>query len=222
MARLDTIVPDAFCRTLRRLDALKQHEVLLYRGHIDLLLAALLQECGRPDLMTEPSATPQRIATYSARLAQQRLERLRVSMIGAHLSLINTLITHSAFEAETLASGAGLRHFAHQVGPDTVMMLLDLRLADRLGSMPSASIDDLLGLRERLQKQLMRQVPLNIRDLMVNGRDLQRLGLSPGPRMGEILQALLHRVLDDPSHNTRDDLLAFVNLHHGEALACDL
>lgn len=210
IARLDAAVPDAFARTLRCLDALKQHEVLLYRGHIDLLLAALMQACGWPDMMAEPSAKPQRMAARSAHLAHQRLETLRVSMIGAHLSLINTLITHSAFEVEDLASGAALRHFAHQVEPDTALMLFDLRLADRLGSTPSAPIDDLLELRKRLQDDLVQQVPLRIGDLVVNGRDLQRLGFQPGPHMGHILQALLHYVLDDPSRNTRDALLAFV------------
>lgn len=210
IARLDAIVPDAFARTLCRLDALKQHEVLHYRGHIDLLLAALMQESGLPDALPGPSATLQCMAACSARLAQQRLEVLRVSVIGAHLSLIGTLVRHSAFEIEALASGAGLRHFAHQVEPDTAFMLFDLRLADRLGNAPSASIDDLLALRQRLQAELARQVPLRIKDLAINGRDLQRLGLQPGPRMGQMLEAMLHCVLDDPTRNTRDFLLAFV------------
>lgn len=210
IARIDAVLPDVFARTLRRLDALKQHEVLLYRGHLDLLLAALMQESGRPDVIPGPSATPQCMAASSARLAHQRLKALRVSMIGAHLSLIDTLLRHSAFEVETLASDAGLRRFAHQVGPDTAFMLFDLRLADRLGNAPVAPIDDLLALRGRLQGELARQVPLNISDLAVNGRDLQRLGLQPGPRMGQILEALLRCVLDDPTRNTSDFLSAFV------------
>jgi tRNA nucleotidyltransferase (CCA-adding enzyme) len=40
----------------------------------------------------------------------------------------------------------------------------------------------------------------------VSGRDLQALGAS-GPRIGELLSALLDRVLDDPALNTRDALL---------------
>ena len=39
------------------------------------------------------------------------------------------------------------------------------------------------------------------------GRDLQALGAS-GPRIGELLSALLDRVLDDPALNTREALLA--------------
>jgi tRNA nucleotidyltransferase (CCA-adding enzyme) len=52
-----------------------------------------------------------------------------------------------------------------------------------------------------------RHDPLGRGDLAVTGRDLQALGAS-GRRIGELLGALLDRVLDDPSLNTRDALLA--------------
>jgi len=44
--------------------------------------------------------------------------------------------------------------------------------------------------------------------LAVDGHDLLVLGVPPGPRVGEALDYLLERVLDDPSLNTRDRLLA--------------
>lgn len=44
-------------------------------------------------------------------------------------------------------------------------------------------------------------------DLAVSGHDLEALGAS-GPRVGRLLAALLERVLDDPTLNTRDTLLA--------------
>jgi tRNA nucleotidyltransferase (CCA-adding enzyme) len=48
--------------------------------------------------------------------------------------------------------------------------------------------------------------PLTRGDLAITGGDLQALGIT-GPRVGETLAALLERVLDDPSINTRDSLL---------------
>jgi tRNA nucleotidyltransferase (CCA-adding enzyme) len=62
-------------------------------------------------------------------------------------------------------------------------------------------------LRQRLQREIDRQVPFSVKGLAVDGHDLQQLGISPGPHMGQLLQRLLHRVLDDPSQNTRDALL---------------
>jgi hypothetical protein len=52
-----------------------------------------------------------------------------------------------------------------------------------------------------------RNDPISRADLAVTGADIQQLGVS-GPQVGEILGALLERVLDDPSLNTRDRLLA--------------
>lgn len=49
--------------------------------------------------------------------------------------------------------------------------------------------------------------PLERGRLAVNGADIQALGVS-GPRIGEILAALLERVLERPSLNTRERLLA--------------
>jgi tRNA nucleotidyltransferase (CCA-adding enzyme) len=47
-------------------------------------------------------------------------------------------------------------------------------------------------------------------DLALDGHDLLVLGVPPGPRVGEVLDQLLARVLEDPSLNTRDQLSAIV------------
>ena len=49
--------------------------------------------------------------------------------------------------------------------------------------------------------------PLTRGDLAVTGRDLEALGLG-GKRIGEVLASLLDRVLEDPSANSRERLLA--------------
>jgi tRNA nucleotidyltransferase (CCA-adding enzyme) len=49
--------------------------------------------------------------------------------------------------------------------------------------------------------------PLDRSQLAVNGADIQALGVS-GPRIGEVLAALLDRVLERPALNTRERLLA--------------
>jgi poly(A) polymerase/tRNA nucleotidyltransferase (CCA-adding enzyme) len=206
---LDTpAVSDAFTRTLQRLDALRQHEVIGHREHIDVLLAALWLDSALPEAL--PTIPSQDLTARAASLARQRLEALKVTTIGAHLDTIIRLIAQSAFEISGLGTDATLRHFAHRVGPQMAFMLFDLRLADRLGNAPSQPIDDLLALRQRLQTELERRVPLSIKDLAIDGHDLQRLGIPPGPRLGQILQTLLERVLDDPRCNTPEQLLAVV------------
>jgi tRNA nucleotidyltransferase (CCA-adding enzyme) len=52
--------------------------------------------------------------------------------------------------------------------------------------------------------------PLTIGALAVNGDDLLAAGVHPGPDVGEALNRLLSDVLDDPSRNTKKELLARV------------
>ncbi|HEX6103983.1 MAG TPA: CCA tRNA nucleotidyltransferase [Gemmatimonadales bacterium] len=49
--------------------------------------------------------------------------------------------------------------------------------------------------------------PVTRAQLAIGGAELQALGVA-GPRIGELLAALLDRVMDDPGLNTRDTLLA--------------
>ena len=199
----------AFTRTMRRLDAVQQCERLSYRGDLDLLLAALLCDSGLSVVaQTGTSWTLKDLGQASARLARQRLEALKVTTIGATPALISRLIAHSTFEASALATPAALRHFAHDVGCTEAFMLFELRLADRLGNEPEHSVDDWFDLRQRLRMAIDQQTPLSLKELAVNGDDLQRLGIPAGPRLGQILQTLLSHVLDDPAQNTRTRLLA--------------
>lgn len=62
--------------------------------------------------------------------------------------------------------------------------------------------------REAVHATLASGVPLEVADLAVKGNDLAAAGIAPGPRMGEVLRALLEVVLDDPTLNTHEDLLA--------------
>ena len=199
----------AFTRTMRRLDAVQQCERLSYRGNLDLLLAALLSDSGLSAVaQTGTPWTPQDLAQAAARLVRQRLEALRITTIGATPALISALIAESAFEVRALATPAALRHFAHEVGCMEALMLFELRLADRLGNAPEQPVDDLLDLRQRLRMAIDQNTPLSLKELAVNGNDLQRLGIPPGPRLGQILQTLLAHVLDDPTQNSPACLLA--------------
>jgi tRNA nucleotidyltransferase (CCA-adding enzyme) len=55
-----------------------------------------------------------------------------------------------------------------------------------------------------------RREPASRAELALDGNDLAALGISPGRRVGEVLDLLLDRVLADPSRNTQDQLTAIV------------
>ena len=48
---------------------------------------------------------------------------------------------------------------------------------------------------------------LRVKDLAVSGADVMRvLGVGPGPQVGQVLNRLLERVLDDPALNQKETL----------------
>ncbi len=201
---------DAFAHTLRRIDTIVQHEALTYRGHLDLLLAALFHDVGLVD--ASPTVTPTQLAEAAARHALQRLEVLRMTMIGAQLDRIERLIVHSRFAIAALAPVVAFRRFVHDLSPDTTRMVFDLRLADHLAMHPAQPIDEIRALQQRLSHDITQHVPFTVKELAINGHDLRRLGMPPGPPMGHLLLTLLAHVWDDPARNTRDYLLAQAQL----------
>ncbi|MDX2184382.1 MAG: CCA tRNA nucleotidyltransferase [Gemmatimonadaceae bacterium] len=50
--------------------------------------------------------------------------------------------------------------------------------------------------------------PIELADLAVDGEDLRRVGVPPGPALGRTLRLLLDAVVEDPARNTREALLA--------------
>jgi tRNA nucleotidyltransferase (CCA-adding enzyme) len=103
-----------------------------------------------------------------------------------------------------------LRRWLRQVGRLYVWDLLRLRVADaRAREMADGSlVRAIVALRGRVRAQLSAHVPLEVGDLAVGGADLRELGISPGPRYGQILDQLLELVTDDPALNERHALLA--------------
>jgi hypothetical protein len=60
-----------------------------------------------------------------------------------------------------------------------------------------------------MRRSLFRD-PIELADLHVSGDDLRRVGIPAGPIYAKILHALLERVLEEPSRNRAETLLAEV------------
>lgn len=65
-------------------------------------------------------------------------------------------------------------------------------------------------LREMIAEILQESACFSIKDLAVNGWDLQRIGIPAGPAIGKCLQWLLGQVQDEVLPNDRDALLQTV------------
>lgn len=96
---------------------------------------------------------------------------------------------------------ASVRRLVKNVGPENMEELLQVRQADRIGSgVPKAEPYKLRHLKYLIEK--VSRDPISVKMLKINGNDLMELlSEKPGPRIGQILDALLGLVLDDPKKN---------------------
>src|SRR5262249_39307084 len=94
------------------------------------------------------------------------------------------------------ADGAAVRRWMSKVGVATDDLV---RIAKAEGSAArlAVAVDAVRASR----------VPLSIGDLAVRGDDLIAAGIPKGPLLGETLRALLDRVLEEPTDNTRERLM---------------
>ena len=120
------------------------------------------------------------------------------------------LIRHHLICYSSEWSDAAVRRFIKRVGTDNVEPLLRLGFADALGK--GRYVDEelraLRELRGRIDRAIEEGNALTTRDLAIGGHDvIPLLEGGAGPAVGQILRALLDKVIEDPSLNTRDKLM---------------
>jgi putative nucleotidyltransferase with HDIG domain len=187
---------DLWAHTLRTVDAASVDRPVVR-------LAALLHDIGKPS--TEADGRFVGHDAAGAELAAAVLTRLRAPRALAER--VVHLVRQHMFSYELEWSDAAVRRFIARIGREAIDELLALREADNVGSgQPrDTGLDDL---RRRVDEQLAADIALDRAALAIDGGDLiAELGMTPGPRLGRILAALLERVVADPALNERPTLL---------------
>jgi tRNA nucleotidyltransferase (CCA-adding enzyme) len=193
---------DAWLRTLRAVDALPP-------TRMTLRLAALLHAVGMPAARAKDLRGGYSYIGHErmgAKKAEALLRRLKAA--NAEVDRVTTLVEKQSDLFPPDAPDAGVRRWLLHVPPTLVNDFFRLRIA-LWRAHPTAGGER--DLRERWQHvhRVRAQGPaLDTTDLAIDGRDLKSLGLEPGPQFGEILRSLLDRVIEDPSLNERERLLA--------------
>jgi tRNA nucleotidyltransferase (CCA-adding enzyme) len=143
-------------------------------------------------------------------LAREALLRLRYP--NALRDRVVRIVRYHMFQ---IGKGDALRarRFLAKHGDELAFQLVDHKEADYRGKPGpdglEAPVEDLEKLaRFRKELQAERRQPHRLSDLAIDGTDLIELGLRPGPDLGRVLRDLLHDVVENPSLNTREVLLA--------------
>lgn len=104
-------------------------------------------------------------------------------------------------------SDSAIRRFIARVGEENLEDLFALRIADASANPKTAfREEEITLLQQRISEVREKDMALKITDLKINGEDLMQIGIPKGPKIGEILNILLEKVLDDPMVNTKENL----------------
>ncbi len=176
---------------------------------------------GTPDLTNRPelalSRARNRLATLfldlSAADARRTLEDLRASkketewvghQVECWIALRDTIRDRAS------RSDIGLRRAAAKTGRTHFTDFVRVATARWSADDGTPWPQDVVRLYRRGTKIAFRD-PLAVGDLAIDGGDLMELGVPAGPTIGTTLRRLLEVVIEDPSKNQRDTLLAIAS-----------
>jgi putative nucleotidyltransferase with HDIG domain len=146
----------------------------------------------------------------SASMAKEIMVRLK---FGRDLiDRVTGLIAHHLIGYNPKWSDGAVRRLIGRVGKENIETLLAFRKADLLAhGIKDHKLELISQLEGRLQNMTVNTLPLKISDLAIDGnRVMQILGLKTGPAVGQVLDGLMQKILDDPDLNTEEKLIAAV------------
>jgi tRNA nucleotidyltransferase (CCA-adding enzyme) len=184
-------------------------------GDPPLRIAALLHDVGKPRTRAHSDKTNDYTfynhEAVGAEMAAPILERLRFSNEERD-RIVSLVLNHLICYSDEWRDAA-VRRWIRRVTPERLDDLYALNRADVLGKGKDATpdLESLEKLKARVSRVLEAKDALSVRDLAVDGNDVIReLEIKPSRKVGEVLEALLEKVIEDPSLNDREKLLALI------------
>jgi tRNA nucleotidyltransferase (CCA-adding enzyme) len=174
-------------------------------------LAALLHDLGKPRTQAPRADAPGEFSFFrheqvGAEMATAIATRLKLPTSDRD-ALCALVGGHMFFYTPEWTDGT-VRRFVKRVGPELVPRLFALREADVASRAAGQDREqETRELRARIAQVAADDAALRVTDLAIDGQDVMRiLGIPPSRRVGEVLEALLEQVLDDPGLNERETL----------------
>ena len=175
---------------------------------LEVRLASFLHDIGKP----KSKRGEGEMATFysheyvGAKMVEKILERMKYprKIIEKTVMLVKN---HMFYYNIDEVGESGVRRVVQKVGVENINDLIDVRIADRLGSGVAKAVPYKLRHFKFMVEKVSHDA-ISVKQLAINGNDLiQDLKIQPGPKIGAILDVMLAEVIDDQKLNNKKDLL---------------
>ena len=171
-------------------------------------LASLLHDIGKPATKKGegPDSTFYNHEIVGTKITYNILRRLKFS--SKDIEKITKLVRYHLFYYNVDEVGeSSVRRLVRNVGAENIEELLQVRMCDRIGSgVPKAEPYKLRHLKYLIEK--VSKDPVSVKTLKIGGKEVMEiLNISPGPKVGMVLDVLLGIVLNNPEKNKKDVLI---------------
>ena len=177
--------------------------------NLTLRWAALLHDVGKPVCSSTDSAGIIHFYGHhreSVRIAVDVLHKLH--MDKETIKNISVLIENHDVRVEP--SMPAVKRMMARTGDVLFEQLMELQRADNMAKNPVHFAEKnvrICAAMDIYRRILAEGQPYLVSQLMINGRDLQKIGYKPGRQIGDTLKALIDEVIIDPRLNNREYLL---------------
>lgn len=175
---------------------------------LEVRLAALFHDIGKPQSKRGEgrNSTFYGHEVIGARITAQIMNRLKFTKEQTE-KVVKLVRYHMFYYNPEEVTESSVRRLLVRIGRENVEDLLKVREADRIGSgRPKAVPYKLRHLKYIIDK--VSNDPISAKMLKINGNDVMKeLNIAGGPKVGLILNSLLAEVVEEPSKNTKENLI---------------
>lgn len=186
------------------------HSMLFVEPDKVLRLGMLFHDIGKPQTLTVDAdgTTHNKKHPYEGEKITRKVMR-RLKFDNDTTDQVTKLVLYHDYDIAP--TEAGVRRAINRMGEEIFAMIFTVRRADIAAQsdyMRKEKLEKVAYIEKLYQTVLEHQDAVSLKDLAITGSDLIAEGIPPGRQIGERLNALLEKVLDDPSLNKKETLLA--------------
>lgn len=186
------------------------HVVKNSHANLELRISALLHDLGKPETYSQDKEGIGHFYGHekiSEVIGRKWLKDMRYSNeIIENVSLL--VLNHMNFF--NLNNIKGLKKVVGKIGNKNMINLFKLIEADLTATKPPFDFENLDKIKILYHEIISKKEPLTLNELKIKGNDILSLGFKQGKEIGVILDYLMELVLENPSFNSKENLLEIV------------